>query len=98
MRCETVFKWTNLMKGRGKKELEQFKSLSLRIKEVTSKSDTITEKKGKQNISWQIMYINQEHLPPKFTPVIDFTDEPGIQCEAPVVENTVAFKKRHKLL
>ena len=44
------------------------------------------------------MYINQEHLPPKFTPVIDFTDEPGIQCEAPVVENTVAFKKRHKLL
>lgn len=38
------------------------------------------------------MYINQGHLPPKVTPVIDFTDEPEIQCEAPVVEILLHLK------
>ena len=35
------------MKGRGKKELEQLKSLSQKIQEA-SKSVAVTEKKGKQ--------------------------------------------------
>ena len=68
-----------LMKGRGTKELGQLKSFSLKIQEATSKSVAITEKNGKQCIR-QIIYINHEHLPTKFTPVFDFTNEPIIQC------------------
>lgn len=28
------------------------------------------------------------HLPTKVTPLIDFTDEPVIRCDVPVVEST----------
>ena len=50
--CETVLEqWPNLMEGRGTKELEQLKSLSLKIQEETmSKNVVITEKKGKQYV------------------------------------------------
>ena len=71
--------------------LKQLKSLSLKIGEATSKSVVITEKKGKQYVR-QIIYINQGYLPTKVTPVIDFTDEPIIQCEVTVVENTFVFR------
>ena len=62
------------MKGRGTKELKQLESLSLKTQEATSKSVSITEKKGKKYVR-QIIYINQGHLPTKVTPVIDFTDK-----------------------
>ena len=42
--------------------------------------------KGKQYIR-KIIYINQVHVPTKVTPAIDFTDEPVIQYNVPVVEN-----------
>ena len=38
------------MKGSGTKELEQLKFLSVKIREVTSKSAAITDKKGKQYV------------------------------------------------
>ena len=79
------------MKGRDTKKLEQLKSLSLKIEEAISKSVAITEEKGKQYVR-QIIYINQGHLPAKVTPAIDFTDEPIIQYEVPVVENTFVFR------
>ena len=44
----------------------------------------------------QIIYINQGHLAAKVTPAIDFTDEPVIQCEVPVVENTSAIRSLQK--
>ena len=46
----------------------------------------VTEKKGKR-YARHIIYI---YIPgvPKVTPVIDFTDEPVIQSDVPVVENT----------
>ena len=90
--CETVPKWPSLMKGRGTKELEQLKSLSLKTEKAMSKSVAIIEKKGKQYFSKQIIYINQGHLPAKVTPVIDFTDKSVNQCEVPVVENTFVFR------
>ena len=79
------------MKGRDTKKLEQLKSLSLKIEEAPSKSVAITEEKGKQYVR-QIIYINQGHLPSEVTPAIDFTDEPIIQYEVPVVENTFVFR------
>ena len=48
------------------KELEQLRSLSLKIQEAISKSVVITEKKGKQYVR-QIICINQVHLPTRFT-------------------------------
>ena len=36
----------------------------------------------------QILCTIQGHLLRKVTSVIDFTDEPVIQCDVPVVENT----------
>ena len=52
----------------------------------------ITEEKGKQYVRQIIcIYINQGHLPTKVTPIIDFKDEPIIQCEVPVIENTFVF-------
>ena len=80
------------MKGRTTKGLEQLKSLSLKIQEATSISVVITEEKGKQYVRQIIcIYINQGHLPTKVTPIIDFKDEPIIQCEVPVIENTFVF-------
>ena len=38
------------MKGSGTKELEQLKFLRVKIREVTSKSAAITDKKGKQYV------------------------------------------------
>ena len=52
-------KWPNLMKGRGTKEVEQLKSLSLKIPEATSKSVAVT----------YVRHTNQEHLPTIITPV-----------------------------
>ena len=61
--CETVSqfndKWPNLMKGRGTKEVEQLKSLSLKIPEATSKSVAVT----------YVRHTNQEHLPTIINPV-----------------------------
>ena len=71
--------WANIMKGKGYEDVRTIKILSLKIQEATSKSVAITEKNGKQCIR-QIIYINHEHLPAKFTPVFDFTNEPIIQC------------------
>ena len=79
------------MKERGTKQLEQLKSLSLKIQQTTSKSVAITKKKGKQYVT-QIIYINQGGLPTKVTLVIDFTNETIIQCEVPVVENNFVFR------
>ena len=77
------------MKGRGTKELEELKSLSLKIQKTMSKNVAITEKKGKQYVK-QIIYTNQGHLPTKVTPLIEFKDESVIQCNVPIVENTFA--------
>ena len=79
------------MKERGTKQLEQLKSLSLKIQQTTSKSVAITKKKGKQYVT-QIIYINQGGLPTKVTLFIDFTNETIIQCEVPVVENNFVFR------
>ena len=68
------------MKGRGTKELEQLKSLRIKIQEATSKNVAITKKKGK-HYARQIIYINQGHLPTKVTPVVDFADKSIIPCE-----------------
>ena len=77
------------MNGRDTKELEQLKSLSLKIQEATSKSFAITDTKGKKYFTVrQIIYIDQGHLSRKVTPVIDFKDEAIIQWEVPVIENT----------
>ena len=56
-------------------------------KQHKKKSVAITEKKWNQYVR-QIIYINQGHFPTKVTLVIDFTYEPVIQCDVPVVENT----------
>ena len=63
------------MKGRVTKELEQLKSLSLKIEEVTSKSVAVIEKNGRQ----YVRHYQPGHLPTKVTPVIDLTDEPVIE-------------------
>ena len=63
---------------------EQLKSLSLRIKEMTSKSVAF---KGKHSVR-HTAYTNQGHLLTKVILVIDFTDEPVIWSNVPVVENT----------
>ena len=62
------------MKGKVTKELEQLKSLNLKIQEATSKNVAVTEKNGRQ----YVRHTNQGHLPTKVTPVIDLTDEPVI--------------------
>ena len=36
------------------------------------------------------MYTNQEHLLTKVTPDLDFSDEPIVQYDVPVIENTFA--------
>ena len=77
---------TQFNERKGKVESEQLKSLSLRIKEVTSKSITF---KGKQSVR-HTTYTNQGHLPTEVIFVIDFTDEPVIWSNVPVVENTFA--------
>ena len=53
---------------------------------------------GKRKTTYvrQIIYINQGHLAAKVTPPIDFTDEPVIQCEVPVVEITFAIRSLQK--
>ena len=84
-------KLPSLMKGSGTKELEQLKSFSLKIQEAMSKRVAITEEKRKQYVK-QIIYINQRNLPKKVIPVTDFKDEPVIQYEVPVVENTFVFR------
>ena len=48
----------------------------------------IAEKKGKQYVN-QIIYINQGHLPTKVSRVINFPDEPVIQCNVLDVEYTL---------
>ena len=53
------------------------------------KDVAITERKEKQYIR-QIMYTNQEHLPTKVAPDLDFSDEPIVQYDVPVIENTFA--------
>ena len=74
------------------KELEQLKSLSLKIQEAISNRNVIIKKKRKQYVRQIIYNINQANLPTKVTPVIDFTDEPVIQCEVPVVESNFVFR------
>ena len=64
------------MKRRGTKELEQLKSLSLKIQNATKKC-TITEKRGKQRAR-SVIYTSQGRLPKIVTPLIDFIDEPVI--------------------
>ena len=71
------------MKGKGTEELEQSKSTSLKIQEATSKSVAVITKNVRQT--------NQGHLPTKVTPVIDLTDEPVIQCDVPVIENSFVY-------
>ena len=64
----------------------------MKIKETTWKSVPIIDKeKGKQYVR-QIISINQGHLTTNVTPVIDFTDNPAIQCKVPVLENTFVFR------
>ena len=81
--CLNLMTQLNLMKGKVTKELEQLKSLSLKIQEATSKNVAVTEKNGRQ----YVRHTNQGHLPTKVTPVIDLTDEPVIQCDVPVIKN-----------
>ena len=61
----------------------------MKIQEATLKDVAISERKEKQYIR-QIMYTNQEHLPTKVTPDLDFSDEPIVQYDVPVIENTFA--------
>ena len=64
----------------------------MKIKETTWKSVPIIDKeKGKQYVR-QIIYINQGHLTTNVTAIIDFTDNPAIQCKVPVLENTFVFR------
>ena len=74
----------NLLKGKVTKELEQLKSLSLKIQKATSKNVAVTEKNGRQ----YVRHTNQGHLSTNVTPVIDLTDEPVIQYDVPVIENS----------
>ena len=68
------------------KELEQLKSLTLKIQVRKSKrSVMITEKKG----TCLTNHTNQGHIPTEVSPVIDFTDKPVIQCDVPVVRNNL---------
>ena len=49
---------------------------------VVVKGVTVTDKKTKY-----VRHTNQGHLSTKVTPAADFTDEPVIRCDVPVVEN-----------
>ena len=73
------------MKGRGTKELEQLKHLNLKIWEAATKNVAITEKK---KTVCQRNHIYQPGASTKVTLDIDFTDEPVVQYDVPVVENT----------
>ena len=57
------------------------------MQEVTWNDAAITEKKEKQYLR-QIIYTNKGHLSTQFTPDINFNDEPVVQYDIPVVENT----------
>ena len=90
--CESVSQLndnlvTQFNEGMGYKRITIIKNVSLKIQKATSRSVAVTQKKGKQYIR-HIIYTNQGHLPTKVTPDIDFTDEPVIGCDIPVVENT----------
>lgn len=54
------------------------------MQEATSKGIAVTEKRVKQ----YVRQANQRYLPTKVNPVIDYTDEPVIWCDIPVVDNT----------
>ena len=73
------------MKGRSTKELEQLKSLSLKIWEVRSKSVAITEKNNMANHTRPIIDTNQWRLSTTVSPAIDFSPAMG---QSSVVENT----------
>ena len=71
-------------------DLEKLKSLSLRIQERTSKILQSLRQKRKQYVR-QIIYTTKSiYLRKKVIPVIGYTDEPTIQWEVPVIENTFA--------
>ena len=72
--CQQIKWWSK--KGKGTKELEQLKHFSTKIQEVTS-NGVITEENEK--------LVTQGAFSNKVTPVID---EPVVQCDVQVVENT----------
>ena len=60
----------------------------MRTQERTSKILQSLRKKRKQYVR-QIIYTTRSiYLQKKFIPVIGYTDEPAIQWDVPVVENT----------
>ena len=61
----------------------------MKIQKVTSKNISITKKKEKRKSNKSYMVCtNKEHLHTKFTTDIDFTDEPVVQYNLPVVGDT----------
>ena len=73
---------TNLIKERGKNELEQLKPVCLKIKKWHQRM--ITEEILKTICQQSYTY---QKRPTKVTPVIDFRCEPVIQCDISVIEN-----------
>ena len=86
---ETVLQFNdNLMtqfnEGKG---YEGIRTIKISKFENAKNEVLITEKKGKQYVR-QIIYTNQEYLPTKVDPVINYTDELVIEWDVLVVEST----------
>ena len=68
------------MKGRGTNEIEQEEYMSLKIQEATWEKRRTKCQGNHVHLSGAFIHRNN--------PVIDLKDEPVIQCDVPVVENT----------
>ena len=68
---------TQFNKGNTYEEIITFTILEFENKEATSKNVAMCQK---------IIYTNQRHLTKTVTPVIEFTDQPVIECDVPVVK------------
>ena len=76
--CEAVPKFNEGKGYEGIKTIFEFENIRSHAKKCRDHREKVR----------QIIYTNQGHLPTKITPVIDFTDEPVIQCDVAVEENT----------
>ena len=81
--------WWQSKKGRGTKELEQLKHLSLKIQEVASIVAITVKNEKLSDANYRETAGTQKAFSDKITFNIDgFTDEPFFQCNVQVVENT----------
>ena len=62
--------------------------MSLKIQEAKSKISVAINEKKENNMSDQSYIPPRGHLPTKVNLAVDFTNEPIIQYDVPVVENT----------